>query len=291
MGQHIVADPLGIAQPAAVADHQPGLGPQHCQVIADRLGIGRADPDVDQGDPQTIVADQVIGWHLMPPPGRVRQLGAGIVGRRVEIEPARAGQRDIAFLAQLLAGPVNKLIDIAVIVGEQHELLEMFDRGPGVVRQPGQAEIGAQPVEQRQRDRVFGAGKLDPVGQLIADQREFGGRKVLGQFLRTDCAEPRAGVDHIGERDFLGRGGNLDLDLVIVGQHLELFGEVAGEQRRAGDGGGEAAGPAEPSERTLVVRPGFDPMVVDPQLRITPGTAFAAGRGRELAVGREGGDV
>ena len=50
VGQHIVADGLGGPQAAAVADHQPGLGAQHRQVVGDGLGVGGADADVDQAD-------------------------------------------------------------------------------------------------------------------------------------------------------------------------------------------------------------------------------------------------
>ncbi len=39
VGKDIVADPLGRAQPAAMADHQPRLGTQHRKVIGNRLGI------------------------------------------------------------------------------------------------------------------------------------------------------------------------------------------------------------------------------------------------------------
>jgi hypothetical protein len=58
VGQDIVADGLRGTQAAAVADHQPGVRPGHGQVVADGLGVGRADADVDQGDPR--------------PPGAVR---------------------------------------------------------------------------------------------------------------------------------------------------------------------------------------------------------------------------
>ena len=34
VGEHVVADPLAVAQAAAVADHQPGLGAQHREVVA-----------------------------------------------------------------------------------------------------------------------------------------------------------------------------------------------------------------------------------------------------------------
>ena len=50
VGEDVVADRLACAQAAAMADHQPHFGPQHREMVADRLGVGRADADVDQGD-------------------------------------------------------------------------------------------------------------------------------------------------------------------------------------------------------------------------------------------------
>ena len=126
----------------------------------------------------------------MAPPGRVRQPLARIGDRLFQQQPARARQRDIALLAQLERRPVDEFVDIAVVIGEQHEVLEIIDPGAGVMRQPGQAEIGAQPVEQRQRDIGIGGRQVDAVSQFIADHGEFGGREMPGQFLRADCAEP-----------------------------------------------------------------------------------------------------
>src|SRR3546814_7237314 len=60
VGEHIVADPLAGAQPAAMADHQPRFGPQHGEMVADRLGVRRADADVDQADAAAARRDQVI---------------------------------------------------------------------------------------------------------------------------------------------------------------------------------------------------------------------------------------
>ena len=93
VGEDIVADPLAGAQTAAMADHQPCLGPQHREMVADRLGVGRADADIDQRDAGAVVGHQMIGRHLVPPPR------AGIGHRRVDIvaraqqHAARAGQR------------------------------------------------------------------------------------------------------------------------------------------------------------------------------------------------------
>ena len=68
VGEDIVADRLARPQAAAMADHQPDLGPHHREMVADRLGVGRADADIDQGDALAARRDQVVGGHLVPPP-------------------------------------------------------------------------------------------------------------------------------------------------------------------------------------------------------------------------------
>jgi hypothetical protein len=50
VGQHVVAQLLAVAQAGAVAQHQPGVRPQHGDVVGDGLGVGRAHADVDHGD-------------------------------------------------------------------------------------------------------------------------------------------------------------------------------------------------------------------------------------------------
>jgi hypothetical protein len=57
-----------------VADHQPGLGPEHRKVVGDRLGVRRADADVDQRDAHVVGRHQVVGGHLVPPPGGLVEL-------------------------------------------------------------------------------------------------------------------------------------------------------------------------------------------------------------------------
>ena len=84
VGQHIVADPLRVAQAPAMADHQPSLWPQHREVVADGLGVGRANADVDQADPAAIWAGQVIGGHLVAPPRGVGQQLARVIHRFVQ---------------------------------------------------------------------------------------------------------------------------------------------------------------------------------------------------------------
>jgi len=60
VGEDIVPDSLGIAQAAAVADHQPCFWPEDGEVVADGFRVGRAHADVDQGDAQPILGDQVV---------------------------------------------------------------------------------------------------------------------------------------------------------------------------------------------------------------------------------------
>ncbi len=71
-----------------MSNHHPRMRAQHCQMVADRLRIAGADPDIDQSNPLTILADQMIGWHLVTPPCRVGELLMRIVGLALDVQPA-----------------------------------------------------------------------------------------------------------------------------------------------------------------------------------------------------------
>ena len=291
VGQHIIADFLRIAQAPAVADHQPGLGPQHRQMIANRLGVRWPDPDVDQRDPRTVGADKMIGRHLVAAPCRVGQQHPRVRNRLVQIEPASARQCGIAVLAQLLPRPANEFIDIAVIVGEQDVALKMLDPGAGIMGEAREAEIGPQSVEQRQRDGFIRPAQTDPVGQFVADRGKFGRGEVPGQILRAERAEAGIGVDHIGEGDFLSGSDYLDIDVVIVRKERQLIGQVIRKQRRAGYCGGIGAGMGKPPKSAGQVGSGLAAGVMDPELGIAPGARNAAICGGEGAVCGKGSDV
>ena len=151
MGEDVIADPLAGAQPAAMANHQPRLGPQHREMVANRLGVRRADADVDEGDAAAVGRDQVIGGHLVPPPRAVGDERAGVHAGLVDIEPRGARERGVAPLPNLRPRPSDEFVNITVVVGEQDISLEMFGRGAGVVAEACEAEVGAQRVEQRER--------------------------------------------------------------------------------------------------------------------------------------------
>ncbi len=44
MRQHVVAEPLAVAKPRAVAEHQPGMRAKNGDMVGDRLGIGGPTP-------------------------------------------------------------------------------------------------------------------------------------------------------------------------------------------------------------------------------------------------------
>ena len=76
--QHVVADGLRLPQPAAMADHQPAMRAQHGEMVGRRLGVGRTDADIDDGDAAAAVAtQQVVGRHLEAMPRRGQHGGVG----------------------------------------------------------------------------------------------------------------------------------------------------------------------------------------------------------------------
>ena len=255
VGEHVVADPLAGPQPAAMADHQPGFRAQHGQMVAYRLRVGRTHPDIDQRDARASFTDQVVGGHLVASPGGIGQLVARVLGRAGQPQTAGAGERGIGVRTQLTARPIDELVDIAVVVGEQDEALEILWSGAGIMRQPRQAEIGAKPVEQRQGDGGVGIGDLDPVGQLVADVGQLGRGEMACQFGRPNLRQLRSGsaIEDVGERYLLPRRLHGDLDRVIVLDELELLAQVIREQVRPCHGRRVSAGNVQPAESMAAV--------------------------------------
>ena len=182
MREYIVADALRRAQATAMADHQPCFGPHDRHMIGNRLGVRRADTDVDQRNPAAILCAQMPRRHLVPPPCAVGDRRLWVLRVSINNDPACTRQmRVIAVALQLLDGPAGEFIDIAVVVGEEDIFLDVFGRGACVVAQPSEREIGAQPVEQRQRARRAFCPKNtsaeNAVGNLVADMGKLGGRK------------------------------------------------------------------------------------------------------------------
>ena len=293
VGEHEVADLLGRAQAPAVADHQPGFGPQHGEVVGDGLGVRGPDADVDQGDPHAVGREQVVGRHLVAPPGRIAQLRVGIFRRAVEKEPAGAGQRGVDPLADLPAGPVDELVDVAVIVREQDVALEVLGRGAGVMGEAREREIGPEAVEQRQRHGFARPPHLDAVGQFVADQRQLGGREVPRELRRGHAEHRRAAlrVEHVGEGDFLPRRAAIDFDAVVGLEQPELLVQVVGKELWLGHGGRISARLVQPPESARAVAGKAAARETDPQLGVAIAAVVAALGRRGIAGAGKVGDI
>ncbi len=224
VGQHIVADGLAFTQAAAVADHQPDIRAQHRQVVADGFGVGRADANVNQGDPFAIVGDQMPGWHLVLLP---RQIGNGLLRRfgfGGDPDPAGAGEGDIGAvrIEDLAAAPADKLIHVAGIVGEQHIGLEVFRRGAGIVPQTRQRKIDAAGVKVRQRIEL---GRMEQaVRGFIANLRQLGGGEIARQTGAHRTVKGQGGtVYHVRVGDFMLRQLDANMGAIVLIQQGQLF--------------------------------------------------------------------
>src|SRR3546814_7725156 len=80
----------------------------------------------------------------------------------------------------------------------------VFGRGAGVMPEPREREIGTQRVEQCERLRGV-ALRPQAVGHFVADMRQFGRGEMPCQLDGRHFVEAHlvAGIDHIGEGDFL----------------------------------------------------------------------------------------
>ena len=95
VGEHIIADALGGAQAAAMADHQPALRARSTarwsQIV---FAFDGPTPMFTKRDADAAVGDQMIGRHLVPPPRarcdlcfRVLQMLAAVIARRAPTGP------------------------------------------------------------------------------------------------------------------------------------------------------------------------------------------------------------
>ena len=82
-------------------------------------------------------------------------------------------QRVGCMLHQLMA-EADELVDIKLVVGEQHEVLEMLVRGAGVMAQSLQRVIDARCGEQGQRTGRAGRRLMGAVGDAVVHRRKVG---------------------------------------------------------------------------------------------------------------------
>ena len=257
--QHVVAKLLGLSQPGAVTEHQPRMRPQHRHVIGDVARVRWPGSDVDHGDTGAVRLHQVISRHLREAlrraAGDVRAAEAGVAHDDV----ARRNERIVGRVAvrHVLAADLCECVDIELIVGEDHEVLEVLRVGAGVVVEPVQRIIDARAAKQRERRRRPGWHLMRAVGDGIVHCGEVGRVEYVAQrpFHRRPAAHRATGGDvdvaRIGEvnRDRLVGFADFDRGSVVLDQQADLVDQIARERGRAGSRSCRRR-PARPRTRT-----------------------------------------
>src|SRR5438045_9526279 len=106
----------------------------------------------------------------------------------------------------------DELVDVADIVGEEHEMLEMLGRSAGVMPQPGEAEVRARTIEQSERARSLGPHIPYAIGDFISDMDQLVRGEEARQLGRPDVSDLDPAVfDHIGVGNLARRAADRDL--------------------------------------------------------------------------------
>ncbi len=270
-----------------MADHQPAMRAQHRDMVGDGLGVGGADADIDEADAAPVGAHDVIGGHLEAMPDDAGRPRLGFVRRQARVDHDIAGQHDFFDGAgpQLLQAPAHELIDVAMIVRQQHPGLHRAPVGAGVMHQPAQGIIDARGVEQSDRALEAGTNVERAVGDFVADDRERGHGKEAREFGRRRAAAPQfvAAFEDIGVRDFLHADADLDLGAEFGDQRLELLEQIGAKILGLRHGRRIDAGFGEFGEGARVRRRHALGLIGHAQLRIAKMRAHL--RARRNAVG------
>ena len=64
VSEDVVAELLRVAEARTMSQHQPGVRPQHGNVVGYGAGVGRAGADVNHSDASIAGLDEMKSWHL-----------------------------------------------------------------------------------------------------------------------------------------------------------------------------------------------------------------------------------
>jgi len=135
-----------------------------------------------------------------------------------------------------LVAEAHELVDVELVVREQHEVLEVLGRRAGVVAQAVQRVIDARRGEQRQRVRLAAARLVRAVGDAVVHRAEVGQVEDVAHQLAPLGAHRALDVVALGEgevhRNRLRAGADLERHAVVAQQQAELLEVVVAEQLR-----------------------------------------------------------
>ncbi len=290
--QHIIAKALAVAQAGAMANHQPGMRAQHGDMVGDRLGVGRADADIDQRNAGMALFLQVIGWHLRQAAKHRIRIRPVATGGGDDVARLHEGRVAFATILHQLPRPCGEFVDIELVVGEQHEVLEMAGARCRIMAEAGQRIIDALRGERRKRRGFAGHLIIFAIGNEIVGVVEIRRvEKIAQRHVGQRGCRRRLDISAFAkgemQRNGRGRFGNRHRNAVVLDQKPQLLFQVVAEKLRPGDrrrvdaGGGDmAVGKA----RIDMTESGC----LEADLRITG--AVAAGNRRTLGKFGEGVD-
>ena len=171
--------------------------------------------------------------------------------RRVVAEP-RVGQDHVAGLDEaeifvalldLLAGVGDEMVDVALVIGEQDEALEVLGVRAGIVVEALQAVVDTLGREEVQGPGLGPAGTPGAVGDGVVGVAEVGHREEmldLVQPLRRHLACHRLHDER--QRDRAGADAGHDRHSMVAHQDAQLGAVIVAEKARVGERGAVGAG-------------------------------------------------
>ena len=196
-------------------------------------------------------AHQVVGRHLRQPRRRRAQAVAAASAARpgaARHHVARLDEGDVVAvgIGHLLVAQAHELVDVELVVGEQHEVLEPVGRRAGVVAQAVQRVVHARRGEQRQRLRLAGPCLAGAVGDAVVHRAQVRQVEHVAHQRAALGLQRAFDVIVLGERemhrDRLRAGAHFQFDAVVLPQQAELLQVVVAIQVRPRERGLEAAG-------------------------------------------------
>ncbi|KAI1691992.1 carboxy-terminal-processing protease [Ditylenchus destructor] len=240
MRQHIVAECLAVSKARAVAEHQPGVRAQDGDMVGDRLGVGRADADIDERDAAVPLLLDVIGRHLRQAADGDVRLGPVGAGHRRDVAGLHEGRIAVAAPRHLLARPFAEFVDIELVVREEHEVLEVLGVGRRIVAETGERIVDALRGEGGERRGFAGAGLVGAVGDLVVRGRQVRRIEEIAQRKLDAFRDFRLHMGAFAEGEMQGdrrrRFRDDDAYAMVAHQEAELFLEVVPEEFGPGDG-------------------------------------------------------
>src|SRR5690606_8792335 len=167
VSQYIVSQRLRVSQASAMAEHYPGMGPQHGDVVRDRLGVGGSYADIDHGYAPMVRLFQMIGGHLGQAGQRHAFGGRRLSRARDDIARLDEFAITLAAIRHLLTRERTELVYIELVIGEEHEILEVLRAGGCVMRKPVQRVVDPLGREHGQGPRLAEPQFQRSIGNVI----------------------------------------------------------------------------------------------------------------------------